>query len=297
MKNFAAGLIVVLAAPLVCSQTFDAASLKPGGDTFVLGVTSKMKGGPGTDDPGRITYAQVSLFELLMKAWNMKSYQISGPDWLRARDRSNSYTITATMPPATSAQDFQVMLQHLLIERFHMQTRHETRKITGYELVIAPGGSKLKETTQDPDAPEGHINGGAGSDGFMLLPPGHAAGIIMSGGAQRLKAQSYTISEFVNGYLPGFIAQADGGSIGPLTDKTGLAAKYDFTLVFDARAQAPAVVSPNIHPQAADTSDPSGAPNLFTAMEKQLGLRLVKVKDVPVDTLIIDSIERNPIEN
>ncbi len=296
MKNSAAAFIIVLAAPFVHAQAFDAASLKPGGDIFVMGVTSKMKGGPGTDDPGRITYTQVGLRELLMKAWGMKAYQISGPDWLRD-PRAPSYTITATMPPDTTKEKFQAMLQNLLIERFHMKVHHETRKITGYELVVVPGGSKLKETTQDPDAPEGHIVGGVDKDGFVLLPPGHAAAIAMSGGATRVKFQSYTIPELVNGYLPAFVSQADGGSPGPLMDNTGLTARYDFTLVFDARSQAAAVVSPNIGPQSQDNADPSGAPNLFNAIEKQLGLKLIKVKDVPVDILIIDSIERNPIEN
>jgi uncharacterized protein (TIGR03435 family) len=45
-------------------------------------------------------------------------------------------------------------------------------------------------------------------------------------------------------------------------------------------------------------SDPTGgAPDIFTAVEKQLGLKLVKVRDIPVDTLIVDNADKVPTEN
>jgi uncharacterized protein (TIGR03435 family) len=62
-------------------------------------------------------------------------------------------------------------------------------------------------------------------------------------------------------------------------DKTGLAGNYSFTLEFA--------------PSGADASDPR--PSLFTALEEQLGLRLVPSKG-PVDVIVIDHIER-PTEN
>ena len=36
---------------------------------------------------------------------------------------------------------------------------------------------------------------------------------------------------------------------------------------------------------------------LFTALEKQLGLKLTKVKDVPVDMLIVDHVDKTPTGN
>jgi len=45
-------------------------------------------------------------------------------------------------------------------------------------------------------------------------------------------------------------------------------------------------------------SDPGeGLPNIFTAVEKQLGLKLMKVKDVQVDVLIVDGADKIPTEN
>ena len=63
----------------------------------------------------------------------------------------------------------------------------------------------------------------------------------------------------------------------PVVDKTGLTGKYDFTLEFE--------------PAARGGKDESGRPSVFTALEEQLGLKLVPAKE-PVDVLVIDSIEQ-----
>jgi len=63
----------------------------------------------------------------------------------------------------------------------------------------------------------------------------------------------------------------------PVLDKTGLTGKYDFTLEFE--------------PAALAGKDESGRPSIFTALEEQLGLKLVPAKE-PVDVLVIDSIEQ-----
>jgi uncharacterized protein (TIGR03435 family) len=93
-------------------------------------------------------------------------------------------------------------------------------------------------------------------------------------------------------------------------DKTGLTGKYDFSLEFycagcrgpraivatlpllAARAQADS-------PPAAAANEPEGGglPNIFAALEKQLGLKLEKVKDVPVDVIVIDRVDKVPTEN
>jgi uncharacterized protein (TIGR03435 family) len=303
MKRSLTGFLFVVLSGLANGQTFDVASLKPDNGTFVRGVTGRMNGGPGTGDPGRIAYTQVGILELVMKVWDAQMYQISGPAWLK--ERGQPYTIAATMPTDTTKEKFHLMLQNLLIERFRMKLHHETRNLSGYELVVAPGGSKLKETAQDPDAPELPPPSGIGKDGFSLLPPGHAGGVVMANGGTHFKCQSYTIAEFIR-YLGGFINQSGGDGSGPLIDKTGLNAKYDFTLEFDARGAAARVMvgrnveTPADHgdaPATAGTLDPgSGFPKLFTALEKQLGLRLVKA-NVPVDVVVIDQMEKVPLGN
>ena len=74
-------------------------------------------------------------------------------------------------------------------------------------------------------------------------------------------------------------------------DLTGLTGKYDFTLEF-AGAMLPGGAFP---PAAPDVSDSSG-PSLFAALETQLGLRLEE-KKVPHNVLVIDSINKIPVDN
>jgi uncharacterized protein (TIGR03435 family) len=62
----------------------------------------------------------------------------------------------------------------------------------------------------------------------------------------------------------------------PVVDKTGLTGRYSFTLEFAPSARA--------------ATDESGRPSVFTALEEQIGLKLVPSKE-PVDVLVIDSIE------
>jgi uncharacterized protein (TIGR03435 family) len=51
-------------------------------------------------------------------------------------------------------------------------------------------------------------------------------------------------------------------------------------------------------PQTLDALDPgTGGPNIFTALEKQLGLKLVKSRSVPVDTMVVDRLDKVPVEN
>jgi uncharacterized protein (TIGR03435 family) len=64
-------------------------------------------------------------------------------------------------------------------------------------------------------------------------------------------------------------------------DKTGLTGYYDITLKWT--------------PDGSQTSDPNAPPDLFTALEEQLGLKLVPTK-APVEVLVVDHVER-PTEN
>lgn len=80
-----------------------------------------------------------------------------------------------------------------------------------------------------------------------------------------------------NASLDDFAARMKVFADRPLVDQTGLTGKYDFTLRYtidDSRA-----------------ADPSAPPGLFTAIQEQLGLKLVPTK-APVDVFVIDHVER-----
>jgi uncharacterized protein (TIGR03435 family) len=309
VRGFVAVAIILTSCVSGQSQTsvpaFDAASVKIADRAMVPGVTWSMKGGPETGDPGHIRYTQVTLIALLAKAWGVQQYRIVGPAWI-SDPWGNWYTFDAVLSPQTTRQQFQQMLQNLLIERFKIRLHHETRVFPGYELVIAPGGPKLKASAE-PDAPDSDkgISGKLDTNGFLVLPPGRGSGVNTVRGAFHAKFQNYSITDLIAGpWLSTFIQQSTGQE-GPthIVDKTGLAGKYDITLQFDGRGLVAAVPAGAGAPDALEAvsaglaSEPSGLPNFFTALERQLGLKLVKVKGFPLDTLVIDQVERVPIEN
>ena len=276
--------------------TFEAASVKPAGPAVPGEVSGGMHGGPGTTDPGRITIHRGTLSELLARAYDVQRDQISGPEWIEDRD-AHVYRVDATLPPNTTKEQFQLMFQNLLAERFHMRLHHETKTRSGYELTVASGGSKLKEWTPDTSVA---VAGKPVLDekGFVKLPPGSGLALVMPhGGGLGAIRISYrqTMAEFCHG-LGSEINMANrtpiGGERPRVVDKTGLTGKYEFTLEF-----AGSFGSQEGESGAPLASDPTGAPDLFTAVEKQLGLKLVKVKDVTVDMLIVDSADKVPVEN
>jgi len=86
-----------------------------------------------------------------------------------------------------------------------------------------------------------------------------------------LKYQNDSVENFVN---------VIGSSLkAPVVDKTGLEGTYDFDLKF----------VPEDSPYSNDPSC-SNVPDLFIAVQKQLGLKLVAQK-VPVDSFVIDHVE------
>lgn len=69
----------------------------------------------------------------------------------------------------------------------------------------------------------------------------------------------------------------------PVVDKTGLTERYDFILSY-SRPQGPGELPDNT------------PPDLFTAIQEQLGLRLQPAR-ASIEVIVVDHIERRPTEN
>lgn len=255
-----------------------------------------MRGGPGTDDPGRVTWQKTWLQNLVATAFHLDRRNVSGPAWIGVNG-GQLYAFAATMPDGTSRHDFELMLQKFLIEQFRMKLHHELRPFPTYELVVAAGGTKIKPT--DPNAPVGPVRllgqMPLDSDGFAILPPGHAVvGVFNSG--LHVTFQQYTMSELAE-YLTGE-ATPQGDATHYVFDKTGLTGGFDFKLKFDQGGDA-IRVGPGVEGSAGARGElePSGLTNIFKALEQQLGLKLVKGKDIQLDTIVIDHAERTPAGN
>jgi uncharacterized protein (TIGR03435 family) len=249
------------------------------------------------------------MIQLLEEAWGVEADRIEAPKWARDPTGPTFYTITATMPAGTTKRQFEEMLQNLLAERFHMIAHEEIRNFPGYDLVVAKGGSKLKQSTpvaQNADAPAGPRT--FGEHKLLNLPPGPGKTGTSGRGFQWEKYQQQPMERLAADLGP-MIRRARGDDYGTVTprvrDATGLTGLYDFTLGFACLSCKGAAAmmtrltgAPANGGEPPSAADPdSGLPDLFSALEKQLGLRLVKAKEVPLDVVVIDRIDKVPTEN
>jgi uncharacterized protein (TIGR03435 family) len=260
------------------TPAFEAATVKV--NTFG-GTRPSVRGGPGTDDAGQITYTNVLLQSVLLRAYDIQPYQLSAPDWVT----SKRYDFAAKIPPGTTKEQFAVMLQNLLAERFQMVVRHETKEMQGFDLVGGRGGPKLK-ASRDGDA-------GIAAEPFTEPPKRNTEGfpvldrpglVMMERAREKavvvlLTARAQPVSALVDTLKREFRL--------PIADKTGLDGKYDFKLEFAPHAPGALSTTP-------DTDD--SAPDLITAVQQQLGLKLNPTK-VKVDVVVVERANMVPTEN
>ncbi len=292
-------------SPAAAKLEFDAASVKPAGPfTGGRGGGMGFGGGPGSNDPTRASGMRVALATLIDQAWGLQVDELTGPAWM-SDAINNGFAVNATMPDGTTKEQYCGMLRNLLVSRFHLTFRHETQSRPGYELTVLPGGPKFKKYDPRDPGPEADASAGGRVDknGFLLMPPDRPSVLSMSMSPTGLQKTSFRndFSLFVRS-LWADISHSEGrsGAGAPLarvTDKTGLTGVYDIRLEF---AGTPF----NVPGQARDTGagpaaapDPGEGPNIFTAVQQQLGLKLTKVKDVPVNVLIIDHVGQTPTDN
>ena len=233
-------------------------------------------GGPGTSDPGRIHYPLIDMKDLLRRAWGDSYFEITSPGWLD----NQLVAIDATMPPDTTKEQFNEMLRNLIIERFRLTFHAEAKEISGYSLVLAKNGPKIKESPEQNGSARGEASPPTSrdADGFPILPPRAGAWCVslkIPDDRHRLICQQQTMHD-----LAGHLAEPNS----TVTDSTGLTAKYDFTLNYSGGSSADS-------PEAS-----SPLPDIYSALQSQLGLKL-EPKKVTVNMMIVDHIEKTPTRN
>ena len=242
----------------------------------------EIRGGPGTDDPERITYEWCFMSTILQNLFGVGFDRISNrPDWL-GMDR---FDITAKVPGGATKEQVTQMMVSLLKERFHFAYHLDKKDFDAYDLVVAKGGSKLKDAEPaDGPPPPAPVPGTPApapvldKDGFPILPRGRTS----AQGSSRNGVTRMTFRMSSPAQLIGMLGLSLGGA--RVTDKTGLTSKYDFKLEFSRG------------PLTVDAGDRDSAPDLFNAVEKQLGLKLEK-STIQLDVLVIDHLDRKPLDN
>jgi uncharacterized protein (TIGR03435 family) len=129
----------------------------------------------------------MSMKYLLMAAYDVKVFQVAGPAWLD----TERFEIDATMAPGTTKEQFRVMLQNLLAERFKLVVHQETTELPMYALVVDKNGPKMKESAaapavksdDDPLPASMTMRPRIGADGFPVLYRVLADGIASAGGS------------------------------------------------------------------------------------------------------------------
>ena len=195
--------------------------------------------------------------ELISWAYGVHVRQLIGaPDWIG----KEKYDVLGEpdIDGQPNQQQAQVMMQKLLADRFKLSFHRDKKELSVYAILVGKDGPKI---TKSPDQ-----NG---------LPSMFFKGLGV------LPVKSATIAEFA-GVLQRAVLDL------PVVDQTGLTGKYDFILSwtpdetqFGALGARPPTPS----------DDPNAPPDLFTAIQQQLGLKL-EAKKAQADVLVIDHVER-----
>jgi uncharacterized protein (TIGR03435 family) len=238
---------------------------------MMIGAT----GGPGTNDPGLFSCKNFDIGGLVAMAYAIEHFQLSGPDWIG----DERFDVMAKVPEGATSEQFRLMLQDLLKERFRLAVHTEKKEMPVYELKVGKNGPKVKDSVGPPmGQPPSEVPSDRTVDGngFPILPPGRYPWWTSNSNRSRRRVANMSMEEFAHDLS--FLLMS------PVIDSTGLKGRYDFTLSWMTESSGPAV--------AADDAGPT----LFGAIQEQLGLRLDQKKGL-ADMLVIDHIEKTPTEN
>jgi uncharacterized protein (TIGR03435 family) len=253
---------------------FEVASIKIAPALDGRGYSVSSRGGPGTQDPTLFTCHNWTLSGLIGRAFDLGVNELSGPDWMG----SARFDMSAKIPDGATKEQFRQMLQSFLAERFKLACHREKKEVPAYNLVVTRNGPKFKESVpvpppDDADRPAGKPSPIKQDDaGYPILPPGRESTMAMTRGFATQRFGDETMAHLAQN-LAFQLAK-------PVIDATDLKGKYDFTL----------------HWVADGVQDDAGGPNLFRAVQEQLGLKLESTKTI-VDVLVVDHLEKTPTEN
>ena len=276
------GLIDVsqLSAQSAKSPAFEVASVK-----LHVGGADRNTWVPPTVLPGGRFVSRFPLAILISYAYkvpfNQSPRMIGMPDWAGGPQGIYDIEAKGAMPPGLSMEArndrVRAMVQALLVDRFKLVIRRDSKEIPVYALLVAKGGPKLQRADVDEkDCPEASLNAlGPVSTSTPMPDVCHS----FNGGMGRgLHAKAANLSDLA--------AYVENWTDRPLLDKTGIQGLYRF----ETKGWQPAM-GPSVDVGSSAVAD---RPTLFQMFE-ELGLRMEPQKGV-VEVYVIDHIEK-PSEN
>jgi len=152
-----------------------------------------------------------------------------------------------------------IMVRKLLADRFQLKFHREKRELSVYALQVGKNGPKLMASQADPKGLPGL--------GFR--------------GLGAMNAVNATMADLAALFQTAVLDH-------PVVDQTGLDGHYDFQLNWTPDETQFASMGVRLPPP---TDKPDAPPSLMTALQEQLGLKLVATKAM-VDVLVIDKVEK-----
>jgi uncharacterized protein (TIGR03435 family) len=260
------------------TDRFEAASIKQNKNP-VPGLVPR---GTFEGRPGRFRASQATLQELITSVYDLFDYEVLGaPSWAT----SDRFDIVATMSAGEPSNDARLrrMLRALLADRFKLVVHEERREMPVYSLVLSRSdrtlGARLHsfkgECTDDPSKV-------ALPDLTLPLPATDASQgprLCISGiTVGRIQGRGVVLSNLTTmlSRLPAVRRRVN--------DRTGLTGSFDYDVEWTPTVAPAGVVVPTDRP--AETG-----PNIFTALQEQLGLKLEPGKET-LPVLVIDSVNQ-----
>lgn len=233
----------------------------------------------------RCTY--LSLKDYVGMAYNMKPAQINGPDWMG----DAKFDIVAKLPGAATRREVGTMMQAVLSERFKMQSHRESKEFPVYALSLGKGPLKLKEAATDPETPNtSDVNvtvsgAGSGPNSGAVVDLGGGSYVSSTGG--KIVGHRVTIAQLLES-VGRFLDR-------PVVNLTNLNGVYDVTVQYSLEELRNVLRSTGVNrtiPDSAADQFPGSLSESFQA----LGLKL-EARKAPLDILVIDHVEKTPVEN
>ena len=200
-----------------------------------------------------------SLIDLITFAYDVQVKQVVGsPAW----SDNDRYDIDGVpdQPGQPNMMQARGMVQKLLADRYKLTIHHEKREMSAYVLSAPKTGLKLTSS----QTIQGQLPGMYASQGK---------------GGLTLHLVNGTMTDFT-GFLQMLVLDK------PVVDQSGIQGRYDENITF-----LPDLTQFHGNPPKLPASDVPDAPDLFTAIQQQLGLRLAAEKTA-VDVIAIDHVEK-----
>jgi uncharacterized protein (TIGR03435 family) len=202
----------------------------------------------------RFTGVNVSVSSLMAFAYTLHPRQIvDAPGWIE----SERFDIVAEAAEGDGTP-MKLLAQALLTDRFHLAFHRTQKELSVLELLPAKSGPKLAGHPGDPNR--------SGTFGF------HALGFM--------EVRDATMADFV-GWMQRYIVDR------PVVDHTGVAGRYTFNLTWKPDEFQ---FTPIARALPADPAN-NELPDLYTALEQQLGLKLRSTKST-VEVFAVDRLDK-----